>query len=270
MDFIDSMRAKGYAVESVCQVLTSQGCQVAARSYRRWSAATRDDAARARIISSRALDLAYLMNEIHCSAYRFEARAGERGRWVLTPEGLYGRRKMHALLLRAGHDVSYGRVHTAMSALGLAGVRRGKKVRTTIPGKDGHRAGDLLNRDFTADAPNTKWVMDFTYVRTWAGFCYVAFVLDCYSLRIVGWHVASTKTTPLVMTPLRMAVWERERQGHPVAPGQLVSHSDAGSQGGFNWSSQHPEQEGGAGRGDRALEHEDRRCARGGASAVAC
>ena len=71
-------------------------------------------------------------------------------------------------------------------------------MRTTVPAKDGCRAGDLLNRDFTAAAPNTKWVADFTYVRTWAGFVYVAFVLDCYSQRILAWHAATAKTTPLV------------------------------------------------------------------------
>ena len=91
-------------------------------------------------------------------------------------------------------------------------------------------AGDLLNRDFTAAAPNTKWVADFTYVRTWAGFVYVAFVLDCYSQRILAWHAATAKTTPLVLTPLRIALWDRDRHGHPVQPGELIAHSDAGSQ----------------------------------------
>lgn len=114
------------------------------------------------------------------------------------------------------------------------------------------------------------WVTDFTYVRTWAGFVYVAFIVDVYAQRIIAWHAATSKVTDLVMTPLTMALWERDRQGRAGEPGELIHHSDAGSQGGSNWSSQHPEQEGGAGRGDRALEHEDRRCARWGASAVAC
>ncbi|MBM4729859.1 DDE-type integrase/transposase/recombinase [Rhodococcus hoagii] len=86
------------------------------------------------------------------------------------------------------------------------------------PAKDGCRAGDLLNRDFTAAAPNTKWVADFTYVRTWAGFVYVAFVLDCYSQRILAWHAATAKTTPLVLTPLRIALWDRDRHGHLCSP----------------------------------------------------
>ena len=75
----------------------------------------------------------------------------------------------------------------------MNGVRRGKGVRTTVPAKDGTRAGDLLDRDFTAPAPNRRWVADFTYCRTWAGFVYVAFVVDVFAQRIVGWHAATTK-----------------------------------------------------------------------------
>jgi transposase InsO family protein len=99
---------------------------------------------------------------------------------------------------------------------GHKGVRRGRQVRTTIPARDGKRAGDLLNRDFTASGPNRVWVADFTYVRTWAGFVYVAFILDVFSRRIVAWHAAMSKQTDLVMIPLRMALWQRERDGHPV------------------------------------------------------
>jgi transposase InsO family protein len=105
--------------------------------------------------------------------------------------------------------------------------------------RGGRRAGELLDRDFTAGAPNTKWVTDFTYVRSWAGFVYVAFILDCFSQRIVAWHASTSKTTDLVMTPLRMALWDRDRHGHPIGRGDLIHHSDAWSQGGFNWSSQH-------------------------------
>lgn len=114
--------------------------------------------------------------------------------------------------------------------LGLEGIRRAKKIRTTIPGPDGKRTGDLLNRDFTAPAPNLVWVTDFTYVRTWAGFVYVAFVVDVFAQRIVGWHASTSKKVDLVMTPLRIALWQRERKGNPVSPGNLIHHSDAGSQ----------------------------------------
>ena len=107
-------------------------------------------------------------------------------------------------------------------------VRKG--IRTTIPSKDGKRAGDLLDRDFTAPAPNRVWVTDFTYVRTWAGWVYVAFIVDVFAQRIVAWHAATNKETDLVMIPLRMALWERDREGRPTVAGELIHHSDAGSQ----------------------------------------
>ncbi len=81
--------------------------------------------------------------------------------------------------------------------------------------------------------------MDFTYVRAWAGWVYVAFIIDVVSQRIVAWHAQTSKHVDLVMIPLRMGLWERDRQGRPVQPRQLRAHSDAGSPGGFNWSSQH-------------------------------
>ncbi|WP_419722199.1 IS3 family transposase [Rhodococcus qingshengii] len=98
-----------------------------------------------------------------------------------TAEGLYGRRKMTAHLRLKGHHVAACTVDRLMRDEGLNGVVRGRQHRTTIPGgKDGWRAPDLLDRDFT-DAPNRTWVTDFTYCRTWAGFVYVAFVIDCFS-----------------------------------------------------------------------------------------
>jgi putative transposase len=87
-----------------------------------------------------------------------------------------------------------------------------------------------MDRDFTAPAPNTRWVADFTYCRTWAGFVYVAFIADVFSQRIVGWQAATDRRTDLVLTPLRIALWDRDRQGHRVQPDQLTHHSDAGSQ----------------------------------------
>jgi transposase InsO family protein len=148
----------------------------------------------------------------------------------MTPEGLYGRRKMTALVCRTSPDASPGSVDRAMTSLGLQGVRRSKGIRTTIPAKDGNRAGDLLDRDFTAQAPNRTWVMDFTYVRTWAGFVYVAFILDVFAQKIIAWNVAPTKAVELVDVPLRMALWQRAREGHPVVRGELIGHADAGSQ----------------------------------------
>lgn len=205
MAFIDEMRAQGHAVESVCRVLREQGCQIAARTYRAWSQPDRLVAARTvtdAIVHDKVRDLAWTVDE--------------QGRRRLTPEGLYGRRKMTAAVRRSLPSAARGAVDRAMRTLGLQGVVRAKGVRTTIPGKDGKRAGDLLNRNFTADAPDRTWVMDFTYVRCWAGFVYVAFVLDVFAQRIVAWNAATIKTTDLVMAPLRMAIWQRDREGHPI------------------------------------------------------
>ena len=220
------MRSEGHAVESICRVLSDQGCQIAARTYRAW---------RTRQPSARTLSDATVVEAITQIAYTLDMR----GRRRLTAEGLYGRRKMLACLRRHGVAATPGAVDRGMRHLGLSGVVRTKQVRTTIPGKDGHRAGDLLNRNFRAAAPNKVWVSDFTYVRSWAGFVYTAFIVDVFSQRIVVWHCATTKHVELVATPLRIALWDRDRQGHPVGPDELICHSDAGSQGGFNWSSQH-------------------------------
>ncbi|GIT82218.1 putative transposase for insertion sequence element IS986/IS6110 [Leifsonia sp. LS1] len=204
--FIEEQRVKGRAVGSVCTVLRSQGVRVAARTYRAWKhagASARD----------------------HADAVVIDALLATAG----TPESMYGRRKMTALLRRRGLAVSARRVDRLMRELGMRGRTRGRGVRTTIPDKNATRAPDLLDRDFTAAAPNLRWVADFTYVRTWAGFCYVSFVIDCYSRAIVGWHAATTKTTPLVTTALRMGLWRRDRAGRPAGEG-LIHHSDAGSQ----------------------------------------
>jgi putative transposase len=222
------LRAEGHAVESICRVLREQGCQVAARTYRDWTRADRP-------VAARTVSDAVVIDQVRDLAWRVDHEGVRR----MTPEGLYGRRKMTALVQRRSPDASPGSVDRAMRSLGLQGIRRCKGIRTTIPGKDGKRAGDLLDRNFTAPAPNRTWVMDFTYVRTWAGFGYVAFILDVYAQRIIAWNVAPTKAVELVDVPLRMALWQRGREGHPVVRGELVGHADAGSQGGFNWLSQH-------------------------------
>lgn len=185
---------------------------VAERTYRGWTRAQP---------SHRDIDDAHLIEAIRAARVNDEGEA--------TPESMYGRRKMTALLRRQGVTASSRRVDRLMRELGINGLVRGKGVRTTIPDSAAERAPDLLDRDFTAAAPNTRWVADFTYVRTWAGFVYVAFVIDCFSRAIVGWHAATTKATPLVTTALRMALWRRDRAGHHVDDG-LVHHSDAGSQ----------------------------------------
>ena len=127
MGFIDAQRAQGRAVGSICRVLREQGCQIAARTYRAW---------RTRQPSARTLSDATVVEAITQIAYTLDLR----GRRRLTAEGLYGRRKMLACLRRHGVDATPGAVDRGMRHLGLSGVVRTKQVRTTIPGKDGHRA----------------------------------------------------------------------------------------------------------------------------------
>ncbi len=110
-------------------------------------------------------------------------------------------------------------------------------MRTTIADEAAARPADLVKRDFTATRPNELWVVDFTYVATLAGFVYVAFAIDVFSRMIVGWRAARSMKTDLPLDALDMALWHRGRAGHDVTG--LVHHSDAGSQGGFKWSSQH-------------------------------
>ena len=179
--FIDELRADGHVVESICRVLREQGCQIATRTYREWARTNRR-------VTNRTISDAMVVNQVRDLAWTID----HEGVRKMTPEGLYGRRKMTALVRRTTPDASPGSVDRAMRSLALQGVRRSKGIRTTIPAKDGKRAGDLLDRDFTATAPNRTWVMDFTYVRTWAGFVYTAFILDVFAQKIVAWNVAAT------------------------------------------------------------------------------
>ena len=201
------MRAQNFRVESICRVVTEHGVQIAPRTYRNWKRSAP---------STRTVTDAHITDALRAT--------------IGTPEGLYGRRKMTAYLRRQGHRVAACTVDRLMRDEGLCGVIRGRKHRTTIAGgKDSRRAPDLLDRDFTAAAPNRKWVTDFTYTRTWSGFVYVAFVVDCFSRAIVGWHAATVKDTAMVTTALKMALWRRDHRGHWIGT-DLIHHSDAGSQ----------------------------------------
>ena len=222
LGFVDELRSQGHAARSILRVLRQEGVKIAARTYRSWKHGT---------ISQRTVSDAHVIDAVRSAAWQVETLPDGSIRRKMTPEGMHGRKKMTALIRRTAiADASWKSIDRAMRSLGLSGVTRAKAVRTTIPGKDGNRAGDLLDRDFTAPRPDHTWVMDFTYVRTWSGFVYVAFILDVFSQRIVAWHAQTTMHTNLVMTPLRMALWERERQGRPIKPRQLRAHSDAGSQ----------------------------------------
>jgi len=141
----------------------------------------------------------------------------------------FGARKMWLHLRSRGHQVARCTVERLMTQQGWVGALRGKGVRTTIPRPGDPRPEDLVDRDFTATAPNQLWVADFTYVATWSGTVYVAFVFDVFSRRIVGWRAATTMTTELVLDCLEHAIWSRRRDGVTDLAG-LVHHTDAGSQ----------------------------------------
>jgi putative transposase len=151
---------------------------------------------------------------------------------------VYGARKPWRQLQREGVAVGRDRVARLMRTLGIAGVVRGKTHRTTIADPIADRAPDLVQRRFVATRPNQLWVSDFTYVASWSGTVYVAFVIDVYSRLIVGWRAATSMRTELVLDALEMAIWRRAS----LLDG-LICHSDAGSQGGFNCSSQHRRRE---------------------------
>ena len=139
---------------------------------------------------------------------------------------VYGAQKIWRQLQREGIRVGRDRVVRLMRILGIRGVVRGAKRRTTIPHPADQRPADLVNRQFTAPAPNRLWVADLTYLPTWAGFCYAAFVIDAYSRAIVGWRVATTLRASLALDALEMAIWARQDAGLD----QLVHHSDRGVQ----------------------------------------
>jgi putative transposase len=152
--------------------------------------------------------------------------------------GVYGAPKIWAQLNREGIGVARCTVERLMRDLGLQGAVRGKPRRTTVPADDpAVRPADLVDRQFTASAPNRLWVADLTYVRTWSGFVYVSFVTDVFSRRIVGWQASRSLRTDLALNALEQAIWERNRTGVPLDG--LIHHSDRGVQGGFNWWSQH-------------------------------
>ncbi|EGM8229960.1 IS3 family transposase [Escherichia coli] len=135
---------------------------------------------------------------------------------------VYGVRKVRRQLLREGIRVARCTVARLMAVMGLAGVLRGKKVRTTISRK-AVAAGDRVNRQFVAERPDQLWVADFTYVSTWQGFVYVAFIIDVFAGYIVGWRVSSSMETTFVLDALEQALWARRPSG-------TIHHSDKGSQ----------------------------------------
>jgi len=199
--FIDTHRAE-YGVEPICRVL-----EIAPSGYYVHRARQADPSRR----PARAQRDEQLRKEV-------------RHVWRANHE-VYGARKVWRQLRRDGTDVARCTVERLMRAEGLQGVIRGGRVRTTRPPEDPTSLPqDLVQRRFTADRPNQLWLADFTYVATWRGFVYVAFVIDAFSRRIVGWRAHTTMRTDLVLDVLEQALCDRETDG------QLVHHSDRGSQ----------------------------------------
>jgi putative transposase len=199
--YVDGHRARFGGVEPICRVL-----HIAPSTYY---------AARSRAPSARALRDAELIVEI--------------GRVHRANFGVYGVEKVWRQLGREGIDVGRDRVARLMAAQGLRGVRRGKFKRTTITDDAGVRPADLVDRDFTASAPNRLWVADITYVSTWSGFCYTAFITDVFSRAIVGWRVSKTLRADLALDALEQAIWARTGN-HQIDLANLVHHSDRGGQ----------------------------------------
>jgi putative transposase len=137
---------------------------------------------------------------------------------------VYGARKVWRQLKREGISVARCTVERLMRSMDLQGVVRGKRIRTTVADEKACRPADLVNRQFTASRPNELWVADFTYVATWKGFVYVAFVIDVFARMIVGWRVSTSMSAELTLDALEQALWAR------TITGGLVHHSDLGSQ----------------------------------------
>jgi putative transposase len=199
--FIDENRGS-YGVEPICKVLP-----IAPSTYRAHAAARRDP------------------NRLSARARRDAALGEEIRRVFLENFSVYGARKVWRQLRREGEDVARCTVERIMRRVGLQGVVRGKGVKTTISDRKAPCPQDKVNRQFAADRPNQLWVADFTYVATWQGFVYVAFVIDVFARRIVGWRVSRSARTPFVLDALEQALCDRQ----PVRGG-LVHHSDRGVQ----------------------------------------
>ena len=200
VSFIDEHR-EAYGVEPICAVLP-----IAPSTYYEEKARKADSSR----LSKRAQRDVVLCKEID-RVWRENHR-------------VYGTHKIWKQLHREDFEVARCTVERLMAKLGIEGVVRGKRPKTTIPRKDAAHPGDLVQRDFTATAPNRLWVADLTYVSTWAGFVYVAFVIDVFSRRIVGWRVSRSLRSDLALDALEQALYAR------VDTENLIHHSDRGVQ----------------------------------------
>jgi putative transposase len=202
MEFIDAYRHT-HGVEPICTVL-----QVSPSGYRRHAALAREPQRRC------------------ARAHRDEVLIPQIERVWQANMQVYGAKKVWRQLAREGKSVARCTVERLMRARGLRGVMRGKVVRTTISNSKALCPLDKVNRQFRAERPNQLWVSDFTYVSTWQGWLYVAFVIDVFARRIVGWRVSSSMQTDFVLDALEQALYARQPERHS----SLIHHSDRGSQ----------------------------------------
>jgi putative transposase len=211
--FVDDHRDR-FGVAPICRVLTEHGVPIAPSTY--YASKTRPAAAR----TKRDKDLLVEVRRVFADRQLGRGVAGVRKVWHLL-------RRDPTVADRYG-AVARCTVERLMRQAGLQGARRGRRFITTKADSAAVRPPDLVKRDFTAPAPNRLWIVDFTYVPTWAGMAFTAFVSDVFSRRIVGWRTASSMPTELPLDALEMALWTRARAGHSLDG--LIHHSDAGSQ----------------------------------------
>jgi putative transposase len=194
-----------WRVESICEQLTLAGCRIAPATYYEH---------RDRTPSKR---------QVQDEGLKSNIAAAHAGNY-----GVFGARKVWLTLNRQRVDgeapVARCTVERLMGELGLAGAVRGKVKRTTISDPRSPKPNDLVNRNFRPHAPDRLWVADFTYVSTWSGWCFTAFVIDTYARRILGWSVATTMTSHLVVDAVDKAVWTRHRDGRDLTG--LIAHHD--------------------------------------------
>jgi putative transposase len=195
--------------DGVCAVLTELGAKIAPATY--YEHRGRRPTAR----EQRDEELKPLIEQVHAGNY-----------------GVYGARKVWLTLNRQraadAPPIARCTVERLMGELGLAGALRGKVKRTTISDPKTPKPADLVDRNFAPLAPDRLWVADFTYVSTWSGWCYTAFVIDAYARRILGWSSATTMTSQLVIDALGQAICTRGRQGRDLTG--LITHHDHGTQ----------------------------------------
>ena len=204
MGFIDEHREE-HGVEPIIAALADSAAAIAPSTY--YAHQRAKPSARA----VRDADLLQRIRAIHAENY-----------------GVYGVRKVWHELRRQDHPVARCTVERLMRADGLRGISRTKSPRTTRPGPVGDRPADLVARQFHPEAPNTLWVADLTYIRTFSGWVYAAFVLDMFSRRVVGWQVSTSMRTDLALDALEMGLWQRRREGAELTG--LIHHSDRGVQ----------------------------------------